>query len=203
MTVPLPEIKVLREDYCGQEMTDYAIDFVQWRRPDLIEKLMDVEHWRQQDYSEAAWDILEYLTEEKVDIPTTLVGRLDLIAEFTRRGRMAWGLPEVPPSGHAITSEPGQPPPALEITEHTTKFNHVSQEMADHVLHIAYETRPDIWFATAEEQRYEICLDATCQFQTLLREILDAEYPGKSSMWPSMYMYDEGVQRMYRMCGIV
>jgi hypothetical protein len=37
MTIPLPELKVLREDYCSQDMTDYAIDLVQRRRPDLIE----------------------------------------------------------------------------------------------------------------------------------------------------------------------
>lgn len=43
-------------------------------RPELTEKLIEDEHRRWQDYSERAWDILEYLTEEKVEIPTSLIG---------------------------------------------------------------------------------------------------------------------------------
>ena len=75
--MPLPRLKVLRETYCSQQVVDTAVGWVESHRPELIEKLMEDEHWRQQDYSERAWDILEYLTEEKVEIPTSLVGRMD------------------------------------------------------------------------------------------------------------------------------
>jgi hypothetical protein len=83
----------LRETYCSQQVVDTAVGLVETHRPELIEKRMEEEHWRQQAYSERAWDILEYLTEEKVEIPISLIGRMDLINEFTRRGRSAYGLP--------------------------------------------------------------------------------------------------------------
>jgi hypothetical protein len=174
--------------------------------PSLIENLMRDEHWRQQDYSERSWDILEYLTEEKVEIPTSLIGRMDLINEITRRCRSAYGLSEIPPSGQPLASGvPDQPLPPLahlEISEHTKKFNHVTQEMADHVLGIAYEKRQDLWLAFAEEQRYEVRLDATVQMRSLLREVVDAESPDQNNMWAAMYLYDEPILRIFHMCGI-
>jgi hypothetical protein len=98
---------------------------------------MEEEHWRQQSYSERAWDILEYLTEGKVEIPISLIGRMDLINEFTRRGRNAAGLPEIPPKGASLASGPDQPLPPLvklDIDEGTKK--RITQEMADRVLQI-------------------------------------------------------------------
>jgi hypothetical protein len=166
---------------------------------------MEDEHWRQQDYSERAWEILEYLTEEKVEIRTSLIGRMDLINEFTRRGRSAAGLPEIPPSGKLLASGPDHPLPPLahlEICEQTKKFNHVTQEMADRVLGIAYEKRPDLWLAFAEELRHEVLLDATDQMRSLLREVVDAEYPDQNNMWAAMYLYDESILRCFRMCGV-
>jgi hypothetical protein len=129
--MPLPRLKVLRETYCSQQVVDTAVGWVESHRPELIEKLMEDEHWRQQDYSERAWDILEYLTEEKVEIPTSLVGRMDLINEFTRRGRTAYGLPEIPPKGKPLAFGPDQPLPPLiklDIDEGTKK--RITQEVA-------------------------------------------------------------------------
>ena len=58
---------------------------------------MGAEHWGQQDYSEAAWDILECLTEAKVPIPTTHIGRMDLIASQGRRRLLAiWTFAPLP-----------------------------------------------------------------------------------------------------------
>jgi hypothetical protein len=203
--MPLPQLKVLREDYCSQHVVDTAIGWVESHRPELIENLMLQEHWRQQDYSEAAWDILECLTEAEVPIPLSLIGRMDLIAELTRRGRSAAGLPEIAPSGKPLAAGPDQPLPSLadlEICDHTKQFNHRTQDVADRVLKIAYEKRPDLWLAVAEEQRHEVLLDATDQFRALLREIVNAEYPGQDNMWAAMYLYDEGILRIHRMCGI-
>jgi hypothetical protein len=107
-----PRLKVLRETYCSQQVVDTAVGLVETHRPELIDHLMEDEHWRQQDYSERAWDILEYLTEEKVEIPTSLIGRMDLINEFTRRGRSAYGRPEIPPKGTPLAPGPDPAPPA-------------------------------------------------------------------------------------------
>lgn len=178
VVIPLPRLKVLREDYCSQEVTDLAIGWLETHRPDLIENLMLYEHWRQQDYREAACDILEFLTEQKIPIPTTLMGRMDLVAELTRRGRSAAGLPEIAPSGKPLAAGPDEPLPSLadlEICERSKQKDNLTQEMADRVLPIAYDRRPDLWIAAAEEHRYEVLLDATDEFHALLREIVNAE----------------------------
>lgn len=46
MTMPLPQLKVLREDFCGHEVADKAIGWVQSHRPELIDNLPTEEHWR-------------------------------------------------------------------------------------------------------------------------------------------------------------
>jgi hypothetical protein len=125
--MPLPRLKILRETYLNRQVVDTAVDLVETHRPELIEKLMEEEHWRLQAYSERAWDILEYLTEEKVEIPISLIGRMDLINEFTRRDRSAYGRPEIPPKGTPLAPGPDQPLPPLvklEINERTRKHNH-------------------------------------------------------------------------------
>ena len=201
--MPLPRLKVLRETYCSQQVVDTAAGLVETHRPELIAKLMEDEHWRQQDYSERAWDILEYLTEAKAEIPTSLIGRMDLINEFTRRGRDAAGLPEIPPKGHPLASGPDQPLRPLiklDIDEGTKK--RITQEMADRVLQITFERRPDLWLAFSEEHRHEVLLDATDQFRDLLRQVLDEERPDQNNMWSKMDLYHEAIARIFRMCGV-
>ena len=153
VVMPLPRLKVLREDYCSQEVTDLAIGWLETHRPDLIENLMLYEHWRQQDYREAAWDILEFLTEQKIPIPTTLIGRMDLVAELTRRGRSAAGLPEIAPSGKPLAARPDEPLPSLADLEDLRAF-----EAEDH-LYAEWPTRcckspmtgvPTYWITAAE-----------------------------------------------------
>jgi hypothetical protein len=46
------------------------------------------------------------------------------------------------------------------------------------------------------------CFDAPDEFHALLREIVNAEYPGRANMWAGMDLYQEGVLRIYHMCGI-
>jgi len=205
MTMTLPELRVLREDYCSQQVADNAITFLQNRSPDLVDDLMLVEHWRRQPYSNAAWAILEYFAEQHVDIPATLLGRMDLIAELTRRGRSANDLPEIEPRGRPLAAGSDQPLPPLvqmELSGHTKEFRHVTQEAADRILQTAYERRPDLWFAVAEENRHDVLLDATDQFRALLRQIVDSEFTGENNMWVAMDLYHEGLLRIYRMCGI-
>jgi hypothetical protein len=113
-------------------------------------------------------------------------------------------LPEIPPSGKPLASGPDQPLPPLadlEICDHTKEY-HLAQDAADRVLKIAYEKRPDVWLAVAEEHRHEVLLDATDQFRGLLREIVNTEYPGKDNMWAAMYLYDEGILRNQRTSGM-
>lgn len=130
---------------------------------------------------------------------------MDLINEFTRRGRSAYGLPEIPPSGKPLASGPDQPLPSLvklDLSENTKAHKHVTQEMADRVLQIAYDRRPDLWLAFAEEHRHEVLLDATDQFRELLRQVLAEERPDQNNMWAAMYPYDEAILRIFHMCGV-
>jgi hypothetical protein len=63
---------------------------------------------------------------------------------------------------------PDQPLPLLvklNINECTRK--HITQEMTDRILQIAYERQPDLWLAFSEEHRHEVLLDATVQFRVL------------------------------------
>jgi hypothetical protein len=55
--------------------------------------------------------------------------------------------------------------------------------MADRVLQITFELRPDLWLAFSEEHRHEVLLDATDQFRDLLRQVLDEERPDQNNMW--------------------
>ena len=70
----------------------------------------------------------------------------------------------------------------LNINECTRK--HITQEMTDRILQIAYERQPDLWLAFSEEHRQEVLLDGTVQFRALLRQVLDEERPGQNNMWP-------------------
>jgi hypothetical protein len=45
--MPLPQLKVLREEDCSQVMTDTAVGWVEAHRPELIRNVMLYEHWRQ------------------------------------------------------------------------------------------------------------------------------------------------------------
>jgi hypothetical protein len=131
-----------------------------------------------------------------VEIPTSLIGRMDLINEFTRRGRSACGRPEISPKGKPLVSGP-PPLVKLDINERTRK--HITQEVADSVLQTAYERRPDLWLAFSGEHRHEVLLDATVQFRVLLWQVLDEHRPGENNMWPEMDLYHEALGRIFRM----
>jgi len=195
------EIPVVRETYCSQQVADKAIRHVLTSKPDLVYELLMEEHGRQHDYSEAAWDILEYLEQEHVEVPTTYLGRMDLISELSRRLCRAYGRPDPLPRGHAI-AQPMPPLPRLELCEHTRKYAHVTQELVDGILQRIYERRPDLWFAVAEEYRYYVLLDATTEFGRMIEEIASTEFPEQRNLWTMMDVRLEGVRRMYQMCGI-
>jgi hypothetical protein len=86
----------------------------------------------------------------------------------------------------------------LEICEHTKKFNHVTQEMADRMLGIAYERRR----TSGSLLPRNIVLHAAVQMRSLLREVVDAEYPDQNNMWAAMYLYDGAILRIFHICGV-
>jgi hypothetical protein len=145
------------------------------------------------------------LTEAKAPIPLSLIGRMDLYRRAYPEGAQRGGAAGDCAERQASCLGAETPLPSLvdlEICEHTKEFNHLTQDMADRLVQIAYDKRPDLWLAVAEEHRHEVLLDAADQFRALLREIVDAEYPGQDNMWAAMYFHDEGILRIHRMCGI-
>jgi len=195
------ELPVLREDYCSQQVADFAIRYLLTNRPDLVSELLLEEHGRQHDYTEAAWDILEYLEQQQVEVPKTLLGRMDLISELSRRLCRAYGRPDPLPRGHSI-AQPMPGLPHLEMCEHVRRWAHVTQELVDAILQRIYDHRPDLWFAVAEEYRYLVLLDATTEFGRLIEDIASNEFPEQWNMWTMMDVRLEGVRRMYFMCGV-
>jgi hypothetical protein len=130
---------------------------------------------------------------------------MDLIAELTRRGaaqqdcrRFRRSARLLPRGRTRLYRLPGISKSASIRRNSTTSL----RIWPTGVLRIAYDKRPDLWLAVAEEHRHEVLLDATDQFRALLREIVNAEYPGQNNMWAPMHLYDEGILRIYRVCGI-
>jgi len=199
------ELPVVREDYCSQLVADNAIRYVLTNNPDLVYALLLEVRGRHHEYYEAAWAILEYLDEQQVGIPTTPLGRMDLIHELSRRLCRAYGYPEPVPIGHPLISSPGQPLPPLprmELCEHVRKWAHSTQELVDAILQRVYDRRPDLWFAVSEEYRHDILLDGTAQFGLLIEQIASTEFPEQRCLWTMMDVRLEGVRRMYHMCGM-
>lgn len=83
---------------------------------------------------------------------------------------------------------PDQPLPLLvklNINECTRK--HITQEMTDRILQIAYERQPDLWLAFSEEHRHEVLLDGTVQVPRVAQA-----GPGRGTSGSEQYVAGDG-----------
>ena len=158
------------------------------------------------DRSEAAWELLEALPAgaTDIDIPTGLIGRLDLVCELIRRLRKADGRDDLRPRGIPLGEAPDRLPPLcrLEIAKRRKHF--LTQEQVGEVLQVSYAANPPLWFAAAEEYRINLQLDATAQFRSALRTTLLERIGGDGiesfELWAPMEIYQEAMNRIIRMC---
>ena len=201
----LPELPVLRETFCTQEIMDEATSFLEENNPGLLLELRAEECSRRtQAFMNVAYEILEYLEEAGADLPETPLGQVDLIFELSRRIRAACNLPGIAPRGRPLAEGPGKPLPPLARTDidAASKRAGITQDMADRVLQAAYEKRPDIWYGVSEEYRREIRLFATVELRELLRGVIAAEYPAMADPLVVGEFFLEAIRRIYKMCGI-
>jgi hypothetical protein len=137
-------------------------------------------------------------------MPTGLIGRLDLVCEIMRRLRKADGRKDLRPRGVPLGDASDRLPPlcALDIAKQSKR--HLTQEQVDDVLQISYAANPDLWFATAEECRIDLHLDATARFasalQTTLLERISGVGTESFTLWAPRDAYHEAMRRIIRMC---
>ncbi len=180
----LPELKVLRETYCSQEMTENVIGFLKQDASDLLLELVQEELIDRDAIYRKAFERLEYYVTEtasqKVSIPSTRLGRLDLLNEISRRLRKLVGLPEFELLGQPIIDSIGQPFPALpQLKVKAFLAKGVDQKMVDEVSLILHQRRPDILFELSECLRLvQYSQDIKLAFYKCLRQdISDVEIP--------------------------
>jgi hypothetical protein len=153
---PLPKLKVVRETYCSQEMTDKCVDFLWERAPDKILRIIKEENYpRNADYFRAMTGAVEFLRQEaskEMDVPQTHLGLLDLSFELTRRIRKGHDFPEIKVEGKPLAPGPEGPFPPLVSLEIRSflKEKGLTQSMVDEVIQALYERRPDLFFIGGE-----------------------------------------------------
>ena len=203
---PLPRLKVVRDTWCSQQLADNAADFLQAHKPDLIQELAAEERGeRLSEYFNVVYEILDALNEAGQALPATMLGKVDLACELSRRVRNAYGYAELKPKGHPLASGPDQPLPPMvnvPIDEGTARRGNLTQDAVDKILAQTYQRRPDLWYALAEEYRHQMRLFAVDEFQQLLADVAGAEFGDKRNNWAEGELYLEAVRRLHRMCGI-
>ncbi len=206
---PLPPLKVIRETYCSQEMTDSCIDYLVKNYPQRVLALLDEEKVnREVLYYKIASNIAYILKDEvgkSIDVPQTHLGLIDLVYELSRRLRRAYDLPEILPQGKPIAPTPDGPFPELikiEIGPVQKKLG-ITQEVADRLLGRIYEQRPDLWYAMAEGARRNLHLYMLSDdfFDTLKRVGAEENIPLIDVMAPSA-MRSLAWGCIYKMCEI-
>jgi hypothetical protein len=100
------------------------------------------------------------------------MGRMDLVAEHTRRGLSAAGLPEIAPSGKHLAAGPAKPLPTLaelEIREREKQKTTLRRRWPTGCCQSPMTGVPTSG-SRPKEHRYEVLLDATDEFHASSRK---------------------------------
>lgn len=202
---PLPELPVIRDTYCSQEMTDALVRHLQEERPDLIAELVRVETKGLiiDVHAKACESIIGYLREksDKVHVPPTRLGMLDFLYELCRRIRKAYDLPERPLLGKPLAPGPEGPfPPMINKPVWVSKSGKpsVDQGLADEIIKSAYQKRPDIFYEYAEQMIRQIRgYEINQALGDFIKDLLPDEH---KIFWPEIK--SEAHSRLNNMCEI-
>jgi hypothetical protein len=204
---PLPDLPVRRETYCSQNAVDQATRFLVRRHEDLLQQMRQEDcNGYHMDRSEAAWELLEALQAgaTDIDMPAGLIGRLDLACEIIRRLRKADGRQDLRPRGIPLGEAPDRLRPLCGLDIAKQRMRRLTQEQVDDVLQVSYAANPELWFATAEECRIDLQLDATQRFRSALQTTLLECIPGVGienfTLLAPSEIYHEAMSRIIRMC---
>lgn len=161
---PMPELPVIRDTYCSQDMADKAISYLWEKKSDLLLKMMNAEkrEFIQYDYTRYIPDylgqVIRFLRKEAsqdIALPETDLGMMDLSFELSRRLRKARGLPEYKIPGRPLAAGPEGPfPPELPHLPILDKVPlNLNQEQIDSIIDRAYKQRPDLFWELVEYMR--------------------------------------------------
>jgi hypothetical protein len=206
--LPLPELKVLREDFASQALTDQVISSLEKGRPDLLALLLEQESAsRQANYYKAADKFIRHLLSGSPVRYSSFggyLGMLDTISELSRRLRKAYGFTDIGISGQPLSKNPNGPLPPLihiELDQYSINIG-LTQPVADGALNAAYLQRPDLWYVTAEQVRRRLRLyDVSNEFHQLFRELVSNEEAQNLNTVAS-YLQAEAYRRVTAMCNV-
>lgn len=155
---PLPELPVVREDFCSQDMTDNIIAYFAKQRPDLIEELYEKCLGLSGDYFTSFSKVAEFAHSEAskvMDVPQDPRGYIDLTFELCRRLRTNMEIPPFEVVGNPIApdiSGPFMPLAAKEARIYTLELG-FTQAGLNELLEQYYKDKPDYWYLTGEGLR--------------------------------------------------
>jgi hypothetical protein len=205
--LPLPELPVRRETYCGQATVNQVTHYLVQYRPELLDRmLLEDLSGTNTGFSEAAWELLDELQPQAAElgVPTTPLGRLDLVCELSRRLRRAYGRKDRRTRGRALSENPQRLPPLCAFVAGPDIKKWLTQTQVDDVLTAEYAARPELWYAVAEEYRVDLRLDATSELQGILRAALLDRVAGNAEVGGRAWfeLFHEAIQRIIKMCGL-
>jgi hypothetical protein len=206
---PLANLPVLRSTYCDQMTVDEVLTSICKRWPDQVVQLAHLETYALHARAALYLKVRDLVHQVKtaspgVAVPDSYLGQLDLMKELSRRLRHAYGLPELPPLGHALAEDiqgPYPPLPDIDIDGRTTDSG-LSQSIVNTILQSAYKSRPISWFEVAESIRHSMTLLSASDH---LRSEIQA---GASSQVPTLtgehvrLLEMEAIKRITVMCGL-
>ncbi len=212
---PLPSLKVIRETYCNQEMTDTLLDFLQEKRPDLIKRLIETEQAIPENFVEVLEQSADFFKTEAsasaLAIPATYIGMVDLLFELSRRFESVYGwrwVRETPPHfkvrGKPLAESATHPLPRLpDMALSKSSHRHgLTQDRVDKTLRSLYEQHPELWFDLAEEQNHTLLLVRTERlFIPILQDLLKDD--PKLTTMQALYAFINEIRRRTRlMCDL-
>lgn len=204
---PLPELKVIRDTYCDQEMTDTVIRFLQEKRPDLVEAMTHQLKLEQNSmYDRRINAALHYLQTEaskEIEIPETRLGRLDLMWELTRRIAEVYGLLDVYLHGDPLAEGPDQPLPPLAPPGPFKEGHGITTALENTVAHLIYERRPDIIYELSEQMRRRMRIqEIDAQFFSFIHTELRPELGIRDDLGASTKLLKALRLRVHQMMGL-
>ena len=211
---PLPSLKVIRETYCNQEMTDALLDFLQEKRPDLIKRLIETEQAIPENFVEVLEKSADFLKAEAstsaLAIPATYIGIVDLLFELSRRFESVYGWrrdrepPHFKVRGKPLAESATHPLPGLpDLAISKSSHRHgLTQERVDKTLRALYEQHPELWFDLAEEIRRNLPLVRTERAFVPLLQGLSKDDPRLATMRPLYAFINEIRRRTRLMCDL-
>ncbi len=157
-------LAVLREDYCDQETVDAALQLLWKEKPAFLQVQGHLEYKGiDQPYLMELAQIVDFFKQEakdKVSIPQTRLGMLDLIFELSRRLRKSLGLEDRKIMGKPLAESIESPMPSLPVLpiktlEGRNDYFGVTQEVVDDIIASVEKQYPYILFELVEVLRHE------------------------------------------------